>query len=72
MLDPPKLVTLLPEEEEEEEPPVSRDLQVVKKLIVDVTVVVGLKLALVFATRKLARTLREVGKLDIPNPRYPD
>jgi hypothetical protein len=63
-MEPPELVTLIPEEEPENHSPGS-DLR--KKLLVQVVVVVALKVATGIAIRKLTNTIRE---LDVLYPEH--
>jgi hypothetical protein len=65
VLPPPKLVTLLPEEEESK-PPISPELKIVRRVIVDVAILVGLKVAMVFASRRAVKSIRELNKTNIP------
>lgn len=65
MLPPPKLVTLLPEEEEPK-PPISPELKIVRRVVIDVAILVGLKVAMVFASRRAVRSIRELNKTNIP------
>jgi hypothetical protein len=65
VIPPPKLVTLLPEEEETQ-PPISPELKIVCRVVVDVTILVGLKIAMVFASRRVVKSIRELNKTNIP------
>lgn len=68
VLEDPELVTLIPEEEDPP-PPITEELSVIRELVVDVAVLIGLKVLMVFATRKLARTVKKLDKLNIPTQR---
>jgi hypothetical protein len=68
VLEEPELVTLLPEEEPQP-PPVSEEFMVVRELVIDVAVLIALKVGMVFATRKLVKTVRKLNKLNIPTQR---
>jgi hypothetical protein len=65
VLEEPELVTLLPEEDPPP-PPIAPELKVVRRLVIDVAVLVGLKVAMVFASRRVAKSIRELNKTNIP------
>lgn len=67
MLEEPELVTLLPEEEEEPPPPQPK--QLMTKIAVNLVVIVGLKVALGFSVRSLAKNIKQV---DILYPEHLD
>lgn len=60
-VEPPKLVTLIPEEDEEETPPPPRELG--RKLILQIITIVCLKVATGIAIRNLSKTIREIDVL---------
>lgn len=66
MLEEPELVTLIPEEEEETPPP---PRQLGTKIIVNLVVIAGLKVALGFAVRNLAKNIKQ---FDILYPEHLD
>lgn len=66
MLEEPELVTLIPEEEEEAPPP---PRQLGTKIIVNLVVIAGLKVALGFAVRNLAKNIKQ---FDILYPEHLD
>jgi hypothetical protein len=68
VLEEPELVTLLPEEEPQP-PPISEELEVVRDLVIEVVILIGLKIGMVLVTRKLVRTVRKLDKLNIPTQR---
>lgn len=61
MLEEPELVTLIPEEEEEEPPPSVSKLHT--KIVVNLVVIAGLKIATGFAIRRLAKNVRSIDLL---------
>lgn len=61
MLEEPELVTLIPEEEEEEPPPSVSKLHT--KIVVNLVVIAGLKIATGFAVRSLVRNIRSIDLL---------
>lgn len=67
MLEEPELVTLIPEEEEETSPPPPKQLGT--KIVVNLVVIAGLKIALGFAVRNLAKNIRQ---FDILYPEHLD
>lgn len=61
MIEPPELVTLLPEDEDEpEEGTIFWDPQT-RRVVFNVVTVVALKIAMGIAVRRLAKSLREFG-----------
>lgn len=69
MLEDPELVTLIPEEEDPR-PPVSPQFKAVRNLVIDVSALIALKVAMVFVTRRLVKSVHEVNKLNIPQQWY--
>ena len=67
MLEEPELVTLIPEEEEESPQPPPKQLGA--KIVVNLVVIAGLKVALGFAVRSLAKNIRQ---FDILYPEHLD
>ena len=61
MLEEPELVTLIPEEEEEPPPPSAGKLHA--KIVVNLVVIAGLKIATGFAIRRLVKNVRSIDLL---------
>lgn len=61
MIEEPELVTLLPEEDEEEPPPSVTKLHT--KIVINLLVIAGLKVATGFAVRRLVKNIRSVDLL---------
>lgn len=66
-LEPPELVTLLPEEEKSEE--LSRDLRIVRRLVAEVAVLVTLKIGMIIVSHRVMKTVREMNKVNFPRQR---
>lgn len=61
MLEDPELVTLIPEEEEKPPPPSVGKLHA--KIVVNLVVIAGLKIATGFAVRRLVKSVRTIDLL---------
>lgn len=67
-LEPPELVTLLPEEEEKNQV-VSQDLKIVRRLLFEVVVLVGCKVGMIYASHRVVKTIREMNRVNLPHQR---
>lgn len=68
MIEPPELVTLLPEEEEPK-PEISEDLKLAGLLALEVTVLVALKVGMVYTSHRVMKTVRRMNKINFPRQR---
>jgi hypothetical protein len=67
VIEEPELVTLIPEEEEDEPPPSVTKLHT--KIVVNLVLIAGLKIATGFAIRRLVKDVR---KIDLLYPEHLD